>query len=83
VYWLGTPPLGTEWQSLIGCLKLQVNLHKRATNYRALVQKMTYEDKASYDSTPPCRYSQILNLLEYILVGLSCENSSENHEFFF
>jgi len=28
---------------------------KRATNYRALLQKMTYEDKASYDCTPACR----------------------------
>jgi len=28
--------------------------HKRATNYRAFLQKMTDEDKASYDSTPPC-----------------------------
>jgi len=27
---------------------------KRATNYRALLRKMTYEDKASYDCTPPC-----------------------------
>jgi len=33
---------------------LQVIFHKRATNYRALWQKMTYEDMASYDSTPPC-----------------------------
>jgi len=27
---------------------------KLATNYRALLRKMTYTDKASYDSTPPC-----------------------------
>jgi len=45
----------TGWRSLIGCLQLQVILHKRATNYRALLHKMTYEDKASYDSTPLCR----------------------------
>jgi len=36
--------------------ELQVTLHKRATNYRALLQKTTYEDKAPYDSTPPCTY---------------------------
>ena len=42
----------TGWRRLIGCLQLQVILHKRATNYRALLQKMTYEDKTSYDSTP-------------------------------
>jgi len=38
----------------IGCLKLQVIFHKRATNYRALLRKMTYKDKASYESSPPC-----------------------------
>jgi len=27
---------------------------KRATNYMALLQKMIYEDKAPYDSAPPC-----------------------------
>ena len=29
-------------------------LRKRATNYRALLRKTTYEDKATYDSTPSC-----------------------------
>jgi len=43
----------TGWRRLIGCLKLQVIFRKRATKYRALWRKMTYEDKASYDSTPP------------------------------
>ena len=32
--------------------KLQVIFRKRATNYRALLRQITYEDKASYDSTP-------------------------------
>ena len=32
--------------------KLQVFFRKRATNYRALLQKMTCEDKASYGSSP-------------------------------
>jgi len=44
---------GTGWPRLIGCLKLQII--KRATNYRAFLRKMTYTDKASYDSSPPCR----------------------------
>ena len=26
----------------------------QATNFRALLRKMTYEDKASYGSSPPC-----------------------------
>ena len=43
----------TGWRRLIGCLKLQVIFHK-ATNYRALLQKMTYKDKASNGSSPPC-----------------------------
>ena len=45
---------GTGRRRLIGCLKLNVILRKRVTNYRALLQKMTYEAKASYASTPPC-----------------------------
>ena len=44
----------TGWRRPIGCLELQVIFCKRATNYRALLRKMTYEDKASYASTPPC-----------------------------
>ena len=51
---LSKSQLATEWRRLIGCLKLQVILRKRATNYRALLRKMTYRDKASHDSTPPC-----------------------------
>ena len=42
------------WRRLRGCLKLQVIFRERATNYRALWRKVTYEDKASCDSTPPC-----------------------------
>ena len=44
----------TGWRRLIGCLKLQVIFRKRATNYRALSRKITYEDTASYGSLPPC-----------------------------
>jgi len=57
---------GTGWQRPSGCLKLQVLFRKRATNYRALLWKMTYEDKASYDSTPPC--SKVLYLCLYFKV---------------
>jgi len=39
--------LATGWRRLIGYLQLQVIFRKRATNYRALLRKMTYEDKAS------------------------------------
>jgi len=46
--------LVTGWRRLIGCRQLQVIFRKRATNYMALVQKMTYKDKASFASSPPC-----------------------------
>jgi len=49
-----TPSTDIGWRKSIGCLKLQVNFCKRATNYRALLRKMTYKDKASYASTLPC-----------------------------
>jgi len=45
----------TGWRRLIGCLKLQVIFRTRATNSTALLRKMTYDNKASYDSTPPCK----------------------------
>ena len=44
----------TGWQRLIGSPKLQIIFHKRATKYRSLLPKMTYKDKGSYESSPPC-----------------------------
>ena len=44
----------TGWRKPIGCLKLQIIFRKRATKYRAVLRKMTYKDKASYASSPPC-----------------------------
>ena len=44
----------TGWRRLIGSPKLQIIFHKRATKYRALLWKMTYKDKGSYESSPPC-----------------------------
>jgi len=32
---------------------MQVIFRKRVTKYRVLLRKVTYEDKASYDSMPP------------------------------
>ena len=49
---LATSMHATGWRSPIGCLKLQVIFRKRATNYRVLLQKTTYKDKASYESSP-------------------------------
>jgi len=47
--------LDAGWPRPIGCLKLQVIFCNGATNYRALVRKMTYRDKAFYWSSPSCR----------------------------
>ena len=44
----------TGWRRLIGSPKLQIIFLKRATKYRALLLKMTYKDKGSYGSSPPC-----------------------------
>jgi len=44
------------WRRPIGCFNLQVIFRKRATKYRALLQKMTSKEKASYDSTPLCTH---------------------------
>jgi len=33
---------------------VQIVFHKRATKYRSLLWKMTYKDKGSYESSPPC-----------------------------
>ena len=44
----------TGWRSLIGCLLSQAIFRKRATNYRAVLRRMTYTHKASYGCSPPC-----------------------------
>ena len=44
----------TGWRGLIGSPKLQINFHKRATKYRSLLRKITYNDKGPYQSSPPC-----------------------------
>ena len=46
--------MDTGWRRLIGSPKLQIIFHKRATKYRSLLRKMIYEDKGSYESSPPC-----------------------------
>ena len=43
----------TGWRRLIECL-LQVIFRKRATDYRALLWKITSKDKASHASSPLC-----------------------------
>ena len=66
--------VGTGWRRLIGCIKLQIIFRKRATNYTALLRKMTYKDKASYDSTPPCipMGVEIGGIFECVYWNVSC-----------
>jgi len=52
--WIRLAAHNTRWRRPIGCLKLQVIFRRKAIQYRLLLRKMTYKDKASYDSTPPC-----------------------------
>jgi len=54
--WRPSPPCPhiTGWRRHIGHLKLQVIFRNRAIDYRALLQKRTPKDKASYISSPPC-----------------------------
>jgi len=62
--WIRKPIIG--WRGPIGCLKLQVIFRKRATNYRALLRKITSKDKASYGSAPPCTYVSSADSCVYI-----------------
>jgi len=47
--------ISTGWRRLIGSPKLQIIFQKRTAKYRSLLREMTYKDKGSYESLPPCR----------------------------
>ena len=57
---------GTGWRRSIGCLISWITFRKLATNYRALLRKMTYKDKGSYESSPPCIGIQIHSCMPII-----------------
>jgi len=59
---------GTGWRRPIGCPKLQMISHKKATNYRALLPKKIYEDKASYVSSPLCSMCECVCMYTYVRV---------------
>jgi len=46
----------TGCRRLIRSPKLQIIFHNRATRYRSLFRKMTYKDKGSCESSPPCTH---------------------------
>jgi len=56
----------TGWRRPARCLKLQNFFHKRTTNYRAPLRKMTYEDKAPCASTPPCSWFERTELFVFL-----------------
>jgi len=68
--------LDTRWRRLIGCLKLQVIIRQRDTNYKALLRKMTYRNKAPYASTPTSTNHKAGNehMLRLVFFILSCRN---------
>ena len=81
--------VGTGWRKLIGSPKLQIIFHKRATKYRSLLRKMTYnhkgsyessqmtyKDKGSYESSPPCIYTLYMKYLICILYMIYITESS-------
>ena len=44
----------TGCRRVIGSPTLQIIFHKKANKYRSLLRKITYKDKGSYESSPPC-----------------------------
>jgi len=52
----------TRWRRLVGSPKLQIIFHKRATKYRSLLRKMTFQHKGSYPMSlrhPVSHYQEI------------------------
>jgi len=73
----------TGWRRCIGCLKLLISFHQRATNYGALLRKMTYTIKTSYRSSPPCRFPTFSDPFcerARLFVGLFCKRNLEFRE---
>jgi len=69
----------TGWRRLIGSRKMQIIFHKRATKYRSLLQKMTYKNRGSYESSPPCTMWYIfLNIFVY-----TTHKVSQIHEYIY
>ena len=58
----------TGWRRCIGCLKLQVNFRKRATNYRALLRKNDlWRQGILWGSSPPCM-TQLCHVTQCVCV---------------
>ena len=66
----------TGWRRPI-CLKLQAIFRKRATNYRALLRKMTYKHKTPYGSSPP--FTRIFSFHSFLLSVSFFQSLSKLH----
>jgi len=67
----------TGWRRLIGSPKLQIIFHKRATKCRSFLRKITYKDKGSYESSPPCMSRTVHDL--YLLMYHTYAACSTSH----
>ena len=67
----------TGWRRLIRSPKLQIISHKTATKCRPLLRKMTYKDKGSYESSPPCTCEifQEICYMVYVKKVLLCDTT--------
>jgi len=76
----------TGWRRLVRCLRVYVIFRKRTTNYGALLRKMTYEDKGSYGSSPPCieyTYTYGVATISRLLksIGLFCKRALQKRRY--
>jgi len=67
--------LATGWRRLKGSPKLHIIFHKRATKYRSLLQKTTYQDKGSYE----CNETSKRRLTRSLLLLVSLHKAATNH----
>ena len=64
----------TGWQRTIWCRKLQVLFHKRASDYRALLRKMSLKNTASYGFPLPCThlFDAMQHMLKHTATATLC-----------
>jgi len=58
--------VNTGWRGLTGSPTLHIIFHKRAIKYRSFLRKMTYKDKGSCESSPPCTIVNINIRVKYV-----------------
>jgi len=71
-------PVCQPKQCITACCSVLL-FRKRTTNYRALLRKMTYEDKASYGSSPTCRSTEAVYYSVLQRVAACCSVSLNTH----